>query len=497
MLCGHQGTSRLAASSAVLGLALSACGGKSETATLPPLSANGDATLLFASGTRLKAHYLDGGGGARALLAFHDSLLDIACNFVETAVGQYACLPIAQTIYFADAGCTAPTFAASSCPNVPAPVAGELVSAPSVDCTAQVAPFSLDSQQMQAAAFSLSTYGGCASSSMSSPAAQAAWTTRPEPLARFVHGTLSVVGAAGGLQATRITGDDGAYTALELLSARRPCTPITFGIVERCVPEPLAQQYGDAYADSSCTDANVAIASLTPAQQCAAASPQYLVESTSSSDACTVESAVYTLGDPLSSVFVGLDSCMETDLSRFIRSGELFYRMGAPVTASAFSALRTARIGTGMLTLWSYIDSAGTPLLARGQPSRGGDWALADGTLCQLLDDPSGQKRCVHDSATTGSSGYFSDDGCTEPIYDVDTSCSSRAIAYLVAAAYDTCSSRFTQANAAKPYSGPIYSNQSGSCQPYPFTSSGRAFAVPGDVIDPATFPAVGDTTDL
>jgi hypothetical protein len=56
---------RRAAMAAIVCVSLVACGGKSESTpeALIPV-ARGDSTLLFGSGTRLKAHYLDAGGGA-------------------------------------------------------------------------------------------------------------------------------------------------------------------------------------------------------------------------------------------------------------------------------------------------------------------------------------------------------------------------------------------------------------------------------------------------
>jgi hypothetical protein len=493
MRCGPWGTSRRVALLAVL-CSLPACAGKSESAPGPPLTVQGGSSLAFASGTRLKAHYLDGGGGARRLLAFHDSLLDIECNFVETAPGQYACLPLLQTYWFSDAACTAPTLpAVGRCPSAPAFVAGELISVRSADCNALVGACSLVAQETQDPAFALSFNGACAAP-LQRPASEGLWTTQPEPLARFVRGTASTVGAVGGIQATRVTGEDGAFTALDLVTAGSTCTPIAFDAVERCVPGLLGQLFLNAYTDSSCTDQNVALVARSATQQCAAASPQYVVESTAT--ACAVESAVYTLGEPLSRVYDGLDSCVAVDLDRPGYVGSSFYRFGPLIDARALAALPPVEIGVGAVSVGYFADRTGVPLIARGSEAHFGQWSLPDHSPCALLADPSGQTRCVHNWVTMGAASYFADPSCAEPVYAADTTCDPYALTYLVDSTYDTCAARFSQAYAANPYSGPLYTVQAGSCQPNTAPLSATAFFAPGAAVDLSVFPAIADTTD-
>jgi hypothetical protein len=74
---------------------LCACGGKSRTfgSSDSPVEASADTTILFASGTRLKARVLDAGGGARKLLGFYDSVLDIECRRAVYAVEAYCDRP--------------------------------------------------------------------------------------------------------------------------------------------------------------------------------------------------------------------------------------------------------------------------------------------------------------------------------------------------------------------------------------------------------------------
>jgi hypothetical protein len=486
---GCHGAARRVALVVVLGASLSACGGKYERTASPPLA--GDSLLPFASGTRLKAHYLDGGGGARRLIAFHDSLLDVECNFVETAPAEYACLPVLQTDWFSDAACSAPALpAVGSCPSAPAFVPGQLISARSADCNAQVNAYSLVAQETQDPAFALSSYSDCAATS---PASPTLWTTEPEPLARFVRGTASTVGAAGGIQATRVTGEDGAFTAIELVTAGSVCTPVAFDAVERCVPEPLGQLFSGSYSDSSCTDQNVALVGSSEAEQCAAVTPRYEVESSATD--CSVDSAIYTLGDPLSSAFGRVDSCAAVDLTQYSR-GDSFYRRGPLFDARTLPAPTPVQIGREAVSVGYFADRTGVPLLARGREASFGQWSLPDHSACELLADPSGQKRCVHNSVTMSAASYFADPSCTQPVYAADTTCGPYAFSYLVDDTVDACSSRFSQAYAATPYSGPVYYPQPVACQPNRATLSHTSFFMRGAAVDFSVFPAIKDTTD-
>ena len=66
----------------------------------------------FQSGTRLKMQVLTTADGAKMFYGWHDSQLDIDCQFEAAADGQTRCLPEPKSVYagsfWSDSGCTQP-----------------------------------------------------------------------------------------------------------------------------------------------------------------------------------------------------------------------------------------------------------------------------------------------------------------------------------------------------------------------------------------------------
>ncbi len=481
-----------------------ACGGKSETTGAPPalvdVPVNGDACSLFASGTRLKAHYLDGGGGACKLLWFYDSLLDIECKFVETALGQYRCLPLRYTSSFSDAGCTAATLPiVGACSDEPALARGDLITATSADCSAMVGAYSLDTEQTAESPYYLSGGSVCFEPSVSA-APELQWTARAEPITRFVRATAAVIGAAGGLQAWRITAEDGAFTTKDLLVDSASCSPIGVDGVTRCVPGTSSTRFQPNVGDTTCPQPmNVAQASLTTREQCAGERPRYLFEATG--DGCSRSGTIFALGERLSS-FTAQGACAAS--APVPDRNVPLYRIGAPVAGSDFQEVRSAQVGSGALTISCFMDSAGTPIGIQSEITGRADWSLDRGLPCQLFVDENGAKRCVPAAQAMDNTKNFADERCSEPIYALELYCERRAISYLLEGVVGPCpfSARvndpsFTHAYVAAAYSGPVYATFSGDCQAYPDPHPGVVFYTTGQEVRPEEFPLVRETSDL
>jgi hypothetical protein len=147
--------------------ALGACGGKSVT-EVP--RAQRDTSAIFGSGTRLKAHYLDGGGGARQLVDFHDTELNTTWQFVESASGQYHCLPTTRARHYFDSTCSEPAYVSwTNCGKDP-PSPGLLVSSFSPECEALAGGYSLVEERTVSTIYSRTT-AGCEASDVQSATA--------------------------------------------------------------------------------------------------------------------------------------------------------------------------------------------------------------------------------------------------------------------------------------------------------------------------------------
>ena len=62
----------------------------------------------WASGSRLRAKVLDGGGGARTFETWRDTELGVDCRFATAEDGQLRCVPDSQDVSYLDPACTEP-----------------------------------------------------------------------------------------------------------------------------------------------------------------------------------------------------------------------------------------------------------------------------------------------------------------------------------------------------------------------------------------------------
>jgi hypothetical protein len=66
------------------------------------------------SGSRLRARFYDGGGGALLFRGWFDSELGLPCAFTRTPNGPMRCLPAGQPAVFSDSTCTMPVWGISN-----------------------------------------------------------------------------------------------------------------------------------------------------------------------------------------------------------------------------------------------------------------------------------------------------------------------------------------------------------------------------------------------
>ncbi len=230
-------------------------GGSSSGGTEPVV----DRDAPFGSGTRLRAVVLEAPGGARLLAAFHDTELDIDCNFLPTIADGYRCLPTDGTLPWRQqpgeyslpafspltlvfqaspgAACQSGTVLIDACSASPA----SAVSLPAVD--SRCGPDGVPYVPLGIGDATLSTERCPLSESGNFQHFDAVELDPSE----FAAGT--VVDTDG---VRRIESSDGAWMNRMLLDDQaRPCTVLHDG---GCVASPIAEIYdGPAFADQQCT----------------------------------------------------------------------------------------------------------------------------------------------------------------------------------------------------------------------------------------------------
>ncbi|HYQ03313.1 MAG TPA: hypothetical protein VER96_31780 [Polyangiaceae bacterium] len=473
--------------------ALSGCGGKSST-EVP--RAQRDTSAIFGSGTRLKAHYLDGGDGARVPVDFFDSELSTNCQFVESASGQYHCLPATRTRFYFDAACSEPAYVPSPCAQIPPPPE-LLVSANSPECDALASGYSLGEERPMSMLY-IRTSEGCQADQ-----ARSAWWLVREPLARFVQGTTSVVGAEGGLQASRVTADDGAFLNLRLVTDGEPCSQVLDRGVPRCISG-ISARLSSALFDNANCDSAVAVRYLDDADRCAGR--QAFVTERKSNNCVANDSVYAALDEVTAAIYQQQQSgeCLALG-DDAMPSSYFFYHAGAELSIEGAPRVNTVRVGSGALGLPCQTDREGVPLLApNSQVPIPQIWQLESGRKCGAIADPSGTLRCVPyglglpTSPIPGELGPFSDADCTRRVETVSRdACSNEAVPnpYFIETDDALCKSTITHAYIATPYDGPFYEMRDTICRSAPNWRNQLTFVV-GPEVDLSSFPPISDLTD-
>lgn len=193
---------------------------------------------------------------------FHDSTLDIDCNFAPTAAGQYVCMPPLVEVVFTDAACAEAAF----WNNYPGWPESAWVSAPSD--WASLMTVELSAVPVSRAAFRVGEVvraGGSYtddlywidSQGVCQPGAHPRGKEFPEvrrlvpaDVSRLVGSTQQRVPLSEGGELVRLIADDGAeVTAGMQLSTDRYCSMLTTG---SCVPTPVVGQDYSSFSDASC-----------------------------------------------------------------------------------------------------------------------------------------------------------------------------------------------------------------------------------------------------
>jgi hypothetical protein len=213
----------------------------------------------FHSGTRLRARYDDGGGGARSFIEFVDSQLGVRCAFTSADDGRMRCLPLdAAPIIYTDSSCTRPVAPANNpCPGTftYATQPSSMLACPFEPMASMTTVYALGSMLPQLPVYDRRPDGSCVSMGM-----RPVYAVTALPATMFVAANERVESRTSELGVRFLDAEDGASIAVGLYDQvrRAPCAPVeegpTTANVARCLPAAAwAPEY--FFADAMCIDA--------------------------------------------------------------------------------------------------------------------------------------------------------------------------------------------------------------------------------------------------
>ena len=442
----------------------------------------------YASGTRLRANVIDGGGGATLFQSWHDSDLGFDCFFAPLGDGSLRCVPSADgsgELAYLDAACTQQALVLTDTP--PSSYVSVLASQPegpwcggSPDPMSEtVTVYTVGGAQPASTSIFVMSSGSCVpatqGNSLVFPASEADPTT-------FV-GARAVVESRGALDSRILVADDGATELAGILdhATGAPCVmpdslysigdgPVTL----RCISPSVA--WDGFYDSSSCSGPREAYIGA------GCAPPPLAV---SALDAACGPLPVFALGavDPAVTPYYGSDGAC----TAFSYSSLDFYPETAPADLSAYPALGEARLGTGRLEL-PLVTAAGdgralaveTLRTTNGLPAF---FDTARDKPCGATTFAGALVYCV--TAGTAQLTAFADAACTQPLAQTPLGCDPPT------EAIDGLNMKVVAISG--PWTGPVYQMQS-SCTPVAPTG---AYYTVGAAIDPSSvFPALTERTE-
>ena len=357
----------------------------------------------YVNGSRLRAKVYPGGAGAKIFPTWHDTMLDVDCDFTKADDGTWRCLPPRLDITYADASCTKPVYSTLSCATPPKLVAsnrGECAAATILRVGAAVAPPAMTYQKSGTNCFSLG--------SNTSPDTTFYAVTEAVPPSAFVEGKLARE-RRGNLFATDVLRTaDGALDAHRIYSAARSflCNagPLMADSPASCTPSALAfvEQY---FADSACTTA----AAYSPPGFCGEP-PAAIVTETPPASACDHYTDSYAeVGAHVATpIYRGSASSCGSVPPAQIASGASFWTPGGPLPASAFPPFKSTVEGTERVKAQALAADDGSRLLATTFDDTQGK------TACYPVNAADDQLRCL--PSVEFQSIVFKDPACTQPI---------------------------------------------------------------------------------
>ena len=490
---------------ALLPLAVIACDTSTSDDPDPTPIVEPGTQLTFESGSRLRARVLDGGDGAKAFVAWHDTELGADCTFRRGLDDAMYCMPEGLRVSYADERCMEPIVFRTECSPEDAVYAANPITD---DCGA---PEDRQWQVYEAGAPLGQTtqrwwrnHAGVCVPVQSGERVEA-YAAMPVFYDDLVRGDLGWANdITEDVVAAEVVADDGARQAVTLVDTDRGrfCAPeINLGNgtalsapvdVPVCLPTaPIAVQTPDYfnYVDDTCT-------TLTAFSRCPA--PHEIAVSLEA-NACGGASfgAVHEIGPRLLEMYQSHDNVCSWVGELDPDPSTAHYAIGSTITQS-FPWLERDTFGTGPLHGLHYVNRAGHPLMQASPTLHDQSWGECDVRRAHDGDE----LRCFPANATrwVGLLGptLYGDAACTDPVADAprdETTCAPVA-AWLVLDEEDTCRQLAPVREAfslVTPHEGAVFTrNADGTCTPHDGDGDWRKV----EPIDIATLPVVTDRVE-
>lgn len=395
-----------------------------EDTGVQPDGSQAPAIGSYQSGSRLRAHYWDGGDGATMFIDWHDTALDITCQFAADASGTLRCLPVRgstiaiYTTRFLDDACTQRGVLVAGLParRVPpyATTTGALCGdeAPIVSVNviaAEASPSKLGYTQRDTR---------CLPFDLSSDEAMFAIT--PIEPSIFLPAHTAIERRGPRLDVEVVVADDGARQLGRMLDHDRgaSCAPLS-GVPPlaitpsvagaTCLPAVVGLP-AEVSLRTDCTDATMGGWDCPQRDGCNQTS--FAIVATASISNCTTTYDVIALATEAASTYESATG----PCSNLTYGSCKFYPQSALVDWSTFPALARGGLGTGRLSRNVLVAEGDGRVLGE---SKLGFWDGERSANCQPRSFSDQIVRCLPEG-TAVIGGFFADAACTQPLIAAD-----------------------------------------------------------------------------
>jgi len=462
----------------------------------------------YASGSRLRARVLDGGGEPVRFEGFVDTKLGVRCDFAVAQDGVVRCLPTGDwSTYFADSACSQPLIvAAPGCTALP----------PYVRMSSGPAPFCNWEPRLDAGPDAVlapgSALGSVPSALYATNGSSCGQATSP-PAAGSTFYTAHVIGPGTFVAASESTDRRGARIGARVLLAEdgaaqvigyfdekdhAPCDVIQESIgwwSDLCIPTTMA--WANDWADAACTQVAAHIGHQCP-------KPTIAVDATFMGN-CYSEPVMHTyaIGASLPTAYENNGtgcSALAPD-----PNGEVYFAT-IPIDPATLPAVGIEPIGSSALRTYFRTSPDGVPVLPAGlgvlPNSQGALFRdVARDADCWATKLADGSWRCVPSAyAQLSDPRIFADAACTQEVVDAgDFSPPCPPTAPVVALRVGATSCGSDEAPVESIFSlgapmpgGTVYSmsQTGGPCVMTSAPSADRLYPLTG-AIDPSTLPPI------